>query len=165
MSLQSGATAASLPMIHALDPVAGLVAQSCLRLDHAEYDKYLDLMTEDCRYSIRYYSPDLGRDMVLLDHDKPSLANLLTGIINHVTLPGRLLRQASVCAAETDAGGELAVISTIIVIHTDLDGTSRLFCAGRYHDRMRLDAGRIRLAARDVLLDTRDLGPGCHYPI
>jgi len=165
MNLQSGAAAASLPMVHALDPVAAVVAQSCLHLDHKQYDKYLDLMTDDCRYSIRYYSPDIGRDMVLLDHDKPNLANLLTAIVSHVTLPGRLLRQASVCAVETDAGGDVAVTSTIIVIHTDLDGTSRLFCAGRYQDRMRVDAGKLRLAAREVVLDTRDLGPGCHYPI
>jgi methanesulfonate monooxygenase small subunit len=148
-----------------LDPVSALVTRTCMYLDNEEYDKYLDLLHQDCRYSISYFSPDIKKEMVLLEHDKKGLADLLHGIHNHIRLPGRLMRQASVYTAEPDGSDGLTVTSYVTVIHTDLDGTSKVFCAGRYRDLIRFVGSNVQLVARDVRLDTRDLGAGCHYPI
>ena len=49
--------------------------------------------------------------------------------------------------------------------YTGLDGVSNVFAAGRYNDIIDVSGNRPLLRAREVRLDTRDLGGGTHFPI
>jgi methanesulfonate monooxygenase subunit beta len=44
-------------------------------------------------------------------------------------------------------------------------GATQLFLIGKYHDRFRIGGEGPRFVERNVLLDTRRLDKGSHYPI
>jgi len=141
-----------------------VVARSCQFLDDEEYGRYLDLLDDEFTYTISYYSPDLRKDMVLLQHTKKELAILTDNIKNHVRLSGRLFRQAHLYQVN-GGDGAFDATSYLTVVHTDQDGISRLFCVGRYLDRVAANETAVRLISRHVRMDTRDIGPGCHFPL
>lgn len=149
-----------LPWMQAWD----LVARSCLYLDREAYPAYLALLDDEYEYSITCYSPDLRKEMIHLKVNKGELTDLVENIHNHIRLSGSLFRQASLYSLEPRDGGYEAM-SYVSVTHTDLDGASKVFCVGRYFDRIALDGGGARLKSREFRMETRDIGPGCHYPI
>ena len=146
--------------------IGALVYRTCLLLDAERFDDYLALCSADFRYRVKADSPDLGKEMTWLDLDRDELADLLENVANHVRLPGRFTRHATVYAIERDDDGARAAVTTsLIVVYTDLDGVSRLFASGRYLDTVALAGPAPLLASRTVWLDTRDLGPGSHVPL
>jgi methanesulfonate monooxygenase small subunit len=147
------------------DKIWDLVARSCMHLDAEEYEQYLGLFDEACHYTISSFSPDLRKDMVLLRLNKVDMANLLKDIHNHVHLPGKLFRQANLYSVERKQDGLLSATSYVTVTYTDLDGASAVFCVGRYRDEIADDDDNMRLMSRRFEMETRDIGPGCHYPI
>ena len=146
--------------------IGALVYRTCLLLDAERFDDYLALCSADFRYRVKADSPELGKEMTWLDLDRNELADLLENVANHVRLPGRFPRQATVYTIERDDDGAAALVTTsLIVVYTDLDGVSRLFASGRYLDTVALGGPAPQLASRTVWLDTRDLGPGSHVPL
>lgn len=146
------------------DQAWSLVARSCMYLDENRYDQYLALFHEDCTYTISWHSPELRKDVILLSHAKPGLASLMDNIRFHVVLPGSFFRQASLYTVQAQAAGYEAT-SYVTVVHTDQYGTSSLFCAARYIDRLVHVDGEMKIASRHVRMQTRDIGPGCHFPV
>lgn len=142
-----------------------LVALSCLLLDEEKFDDYLALYADGSRYAIRAYSPDLCKDLSLLDLDRPELATLFSNLRKHVRLPGRFLRLANSSLAEADGGDAVSLTTTVLVTHTDLEGVSRVFAAGRYFDKIEVRNGKALIKEREVRLDTRQFGPGSHIPL
>jgi methanesulfonate monooxygenase small subunit len=143
-----------------------LVSLSCLLLDEEKFDRYLELFSAPSRYRITAYSPDLRKDQAWLDLDRKELETLLSNLPRHVRLPGRFLRHPNGFIVQEEEGSkELLVTTSLLVAHTDVDGVSRLFAAGRYRDRIEWVAGEARLKEREVRLDTRQFGPGSHVPI
>ena len=146
--------------------IGALVYRTCLLLDAERFDDYLALCSADFRYRVKADSPELGKEMTWLDLNRNELADLLENVANHVRLPGRFTRQATVYTIERDDDGAEALVTTsLIVVYTDLDGVSRLFASGRYLDTVALAGPAPQLASRTVWLDTRDLGPGSHVPL
>lgn len=143
-----------------------LVYRSCMVLDAEDFPSYVALCGADFRYRITTYSPELKQDMVWLEHDRPGVASLLEMVPEHVRLPGKFLRHATVYATGPgDAAGRWSVVSTVTVYYTDPDGATGVFAVGRYHDLIGEEAGEPRLLARHVRLETRDLGAGSHIPM
>ena len=147
------------------DDLRSLVHRSCLCLDDGDWDGYLGLCTEDFTYRIATYSPELRKDMVWLEQDRAGMTDLFGNLENHVTLQGRFLRQPNVALIERDGDSTARVTTTFFVVYTNLDGVSEIFTAGRYNDAIDLSGDHALLQAREVRLDTRDLGGGTHFPI
>ena len=147
------------------DRIWDLVARSCMHLDAEQYDDYLALLDERYEYTISCFSPDLRKEMVLLQLKKDELANLLRNIHNHIHLPGKLFRQASLYSVQPKQDDCYAALSYVTVSYTDLDGASSIFCVGRYHDDIADGGNGTRLISRRFEMETRDIGTGCHYPI
>ncbi|MBM3510168.1 MAG: hypothetical protein FJX61_08545 [Alphaproteobacteria bacterium] len=152
-------------MVASNDDIRGLIYRSCLHLDAERFADYIALCADDFRYCITAYSPDLRKDMVWLDLNRTELATLLENVPNHVRLPGKLIRQASVYTIEPNGGATVATTTALIVTYTEPDGTSRVYAVGRYHDRIDVGGAAPLLKSRDVRLETRDLGPGSHVPM
>ncbi|HXJ53132.1 MAG TPA: hypothetical protein VNH16_17205 [Burkholderiales bacterium] len=150
----------TLPWMQAWD----LVAKSCVYLDREAYPDYLGLLDDDYQYSITCYSPDLRKDMIHLKVNKEELADLVGNIHNHIRLSGSLFRQVSLYSLEQREASYDAM-SYVSVTHTNLDGVSKVFCVGRYFDRIAVRNGEVRLKSREFRMETRDIGAGCHYPI
>ena len=60
-----------------------LVYRSCLMLDEKNYKGYLDLCDGDFRYTITAHSPEIRKDMIWLDHDKPGMQTLFNQLPRH----------------------------------------------------------------------------------
>jgi len=148
------------------EAVRGLVYRSCMTLDAEDFAGYMALCDGDYRYRITTYSPELHKDMLWLDHGRKDLAAMLEMVPEHVRLPGKFLRHATVYAVEPGEGpGEVKAVSTLSVYYTDPDGETRVFAVGRYHDVVVADAEGAKLRSREVRLETRALGAGSHLPM
>lgn len=153
-------------MVLSEEAIRRLVYQSCMTLDVEDCAGYLALCGTNYRYRITTYSPELKKDMVWLDHSRKDLANMLEMVPQHVRLPGKFLRHATVQVVDPgERPDEWKVVSALSVYYTDPDGETRLFAVGRYHDHVEDTGGTPRLAAREVRLETRILGPGSHLPM
>lgn len=146
--------------------VEEIVYRSCLLLDEHEFDGYLALCTDDFRYTVQAYAPEIRREMVWLDHDKAGMKALFVNLPRHFSDPAPLTRHATVYAVTFDASGaEATVVSALQVFRTLLDGgTTSLFAVGKLHDSVAVRDGRVALSRRVVRLVTRDLGIGTHVP-
>jgi len=143
-----------------------LVYRSCLLLDEQDFDGYLALCAADFRYSIRAYSPEIRRDMLWMDLDKPGLTTLFHNLPKHNSDRAPLSRHATVYTVATDTGaGRASLVTALQVFRTDLDGgATELFAVGKIHDTIALAGERPLLLARAIRLDTRRLGIGTHIP-
>jgi methanesulfonate monooxygenase small subunit len=146
--------------------VESVVYQTALLLDGREFQGYLDLCEPDFRYIVGAYSPEIRREMVWLEHDKPGLRSLFETLPRHNSDHSTLTRHLTVYRVEIAAGGASAsATSALQVFRTALDGgTTELYAVGKIHDSLRIAEGRARLAKRHIQLDTRMLGIGTHIP-
>jgi methanesulfonate monooxygenase small subunit len=70
----------------------------------------------------------------------------------------------------SENGKSAEAVSCVSIYVTMLDGANahldsgetRLFCVGKYHDRLNLEGGRPLLQARNLRLDTRRMDRGSH---
>jgi methanesulfonate monooxygenase small subunit len=141
-----------------------LVYRSCLALDEKNFKGYLDLCADDFRYTITAYSPEIRKDMIWLDHDKPGMQLLFGNLPRHNSDHSPLTRHAIVYTVDY-AGAEARVVSALQVFRTTLDGgATELFAVGRYLDTVNVEGAAPKLAKRVVKLETRQFGFGNHIP-
>jgi len=148
------------------DAVVELVYRSFLALDARDWETYLALCSDDFRYAVHTFSPEIRREMVWLDHDKAGLATLLRTLPRHQSDASPLTRHATVYTVAFEKADERAVVVTgLQVFRTEKDGgTTSLFAVGKVHDEVRIVDRRPLLVKRTVRLDTRQLGIGTHIP-
>lgn len=146
--------------------VESVVYRSALLLDEREFQGYLDLCEPDFRYVVGAYSPEIRKDMVWLDHDKPALRSLFETLPRHNSDHSVLSRHVTVYGVEIATDGTSAsATSALQVFRTALDGgTTELYAVGKIHDSLRITDDRARLSKRHIQLDTRMLGIGTHVP-
>jgi 3-phenylpropionate/cinnamic acid dioxygenase small subunit len=140
-------------------------------LDAREFDKWLDLFTED----VRYWMPmrknlsyeDRARDITgdddvsWIDDDKVTLAKrvkqIQTGIhwaeeplsrVTHLVSNVRLARPA----ASVKEGASIAVNCHFIVHRNRLE-TETDFISGRREDLLRRESGSFKIASRKIIID------------
>ena len=142
-----------------------LVARSCMHLDAEEYDNYLALLDDALPIHHQLLQPrSEERDgIVAAQQERPGKS--AKNIHNHVHLPGKLFRQASLYSVERKPDDRYSAMSYVTVTYTNLDGASAIFCVGRYHDEIAGGEKGLRLMSRRFAMETRDIGTGCHYPI
>ena len=149
----------------ATEDIRTLIYKSSLMLDSENFAGFLDMCSDSFSYRISAYSPELGCDMIWLEHDRKELQGLFDMLPKHVRMPGKFRRHVSVYTVEGDGKGHANVMSSLMVLYTDLDGASTLFAAGQYTDVIDTSEPILRLLEREVRLDTRILGPGVHVLI
>lgn len=147
------------------DTIHRLIYASAQNLDAEDFKGFLRQCGDDFKYSIRAYSPELGQDMIWLEHGRKGMQDLFAMLPQHVRMKGRFKRHVSVYAVDHDGDGRARAQSSVLLVHTDPDGTSRLFAAGQYEDVIDTGGDAPRLVERTVRLETRDLGPGVHVPV
>ncbi len=148
------------------ETIQRLIYSTAITLDAENFKPFLALCSEDFHYSVVAYSPDLCMDMTWLNHDRKSMQDMLAMIPQHVRLKGCFKRHVSVYFVDPTADGQSAsVVSSVLLIHTDSVGVSKVFAAGNYEDLVDLTGDTPLLKKRLVRLDTRDLSPGIHIPV
>jgi methanesulfonate monooxygenase subunit beta len=146
--------------------VEEVVYRSCLLLDERDFEGFLELCEVDFRYTVHAHSPELRREMVWLDLDRPGMQTLFRNLPRHHSDPSPLTRHATVYTVAFDPlETQAAVVSALQVFRTALDGgATSLFAVGKMRDTVSLTNGKARLARRAIHLDTRQLGIGSHIP-
>lgn len=147
------------------DHISRLVYTTALKLDAEDFKGFLRQCTEGFRYTIKTYSPELGQDMVWLDHNHQGMKDLFAMLPQHVRMRGRFKRHVSVYGIDRDGDTHVRAHSSVLLVHTDPDGNSKLFAAAQYEDVIDVSGEAPRLLERVVRLDTRDLSPGMHVPV
>lgn len=142
-----------------------LIYASALKLDAEDFKGFLRHCGDSFRYAIKAYSPELGKEMTWLDHGRKGMQDLFAMLPQHVRMKGRFKRHVSVYSVDRQEDGTVTAHSSILLVHTDPEGNSKLFAAGHYNDVIELDGDAPRLIERVVYLETRELGPGMHVPI
>ncbi|HXX68762.1 MAG TPA: nuclear transport factor 2 family protein [Polyangiaceae bacterium] len=147
--------------------VEELVYRSCLLLDEHDFGGFLALCTDDFRYTVEAFSPEIRKNMIWLDHDKAGMKSLFETLPRHFSDPSPVTRHVTVYTVTFDTDGpRAAVVSALQVFRTALDGgTTSLFAVGKLYDTVVMTDGRVALAKRVLRLATRDLGIGSHVPL
>ncbi len=147
------------------EAVGRLIYASVMKLDAEDFRGFLRHCGEGFRYAIKSYSPELGKEMTWLDHGRKGMQDLFGMLPQHVRMKGRFKRHVSIYSIDPQEDGSVKAHSSVLLIHTDTEGNSKLFAAGQYEDVIDLSGDTPRLAERVVRLETRDLGPGMHIPV
>jgi methanesulfonate monooxygenase small subunit len=147
--------------------VEELVYRSCLLLDAGNYAGFLELCHPSFRYVVEAYGPEIRRNMVWLDHDRPAMETLFRNLPRHYSDLSPLSRHATVYTVTIDERqGEAQAVSALQVFQTALDGgATTLFAVGKIYDTATLEDRAPRLLKRTLRLDTRMLGIGSHIPL
>lgn len=147
------------------DRIRATVFRSCVLLDEERFDDYLALWSPDGTYRISSWSPDLRKELVLLDLDVESYRTLLSNIQYHEHILGHFSRHVTGQLIEHGGNGCATVTSSLLVMRTDLEGVSSLFAVGKYIDHVELTGDTPLITVREVRLETRQFGPGSHIPM
>jgi len=149
------------PMLLDRHAVQDLVYRSCILLDAARYDDWLELLVPQFRYRIVAYSEEIRKDMVWLDHGPDELKALFKNLTSHVRVLGTFRRQVGVFEETERSDNTIRIASSVVVYHTTPAGASKLFALAHYNDVAVLN-GEPRLQERTVHLETRQLDFGPH---
>ncbi len=157
--------------------ISDVVYETCMALNTENWKAFLDACDSQAfRYRITNYSPEIRREQCWMDRDFKGLKAMIDLLPRHNSDHSPLTRHATVYKVAADeASGEARATSQVAIYRTQLDGMNshfesgrtELFAIGRYEDRMKLpaDGGRPRLIARTVVLDTRQVDIGSHFPL
>ena len=154
--------------------IRDVIYRACLLLDHEKFGEWLALCAPEFSYRITTYSPEIRRQMTWYEQDVAGLKAMIDLLPKHNTDHGRLTRHATVYAVEADpAQREASATTSFACYRTMLDGINshidsgetQLFLIGKYYDRFQLGENGPRFIERNVVLDTRRLDKGSHYPI
>jgi methanesulfonate monooxygenase subunit beta len=154
--------------------VRDLIYQACLHLDDGRFADWLSLCTPEFNYRIKTFSPEIRKDMTWMEQDRAGLASMVEMLPKHNSDHGQLTRHVSVYTVDVTPDAQAAsAVSSFACYRTMLDGINshldagetQLFLIGKYHDRIRFDADRPLFVERTVILDTRRMDKGTHFPI
>jgi methanesulfonate monooxygenase small subunit len=156
------------------DAVRDTIYTACLLLDEQKWNEWLDLCDEDFQYAIKGYSPEIRYDVTYYTNNRKNLATMIGMLPKHNTDHSPLKRHATVYLVDVDKQGKTAsAVTSLVVYQTMFDGInshidageSRLFLAGKYLDKFRINGGTVKFVEREVRLETRRFDRGSHWPI
>ncbi len=146
--------------------VEELIYRSCMTLDANDYPGFLSLCDKQFQYKLSAFSPEIGKDMTWLDHDRAEIEDLFDTLPKHNSDHAPLTRNAVVYSVKFEREEKRADVVTALQIYKTArnGGATQMFAVGKYFDTVSLDGDVPVLVSRHVKLDTRDLGWGYHVP-
>jgi methanesulfonate monooxygenase small subunit len=149
-----------------LERVSALIYTGCRLLDEERFEEWLKLCQPGFTFRITAFSDELAKQVVWMRQDRAGLATIFANVKRQERHTGRLRRHVCMVALEeASANGTALVRSSLAVYHTELNGVTQLYAIGNYCDKVIAEGDVLRLAEREVALDTRRLAFGPHLPI
>ncbi len=68
-------------------------------------------------------------------------------------------------AIRDEGGGIYNLATNVLVVHSDSEGHSQIFCAGEYRDRIEDRSGKLRFLEKTVVVDTFTVPSHLSHPI
>ena len=153
--------------------VRDVIYRSAVLMDDQKATEWLEVLcAQDFEYVITSYSHEIRREQEWFQGDRESLLEVVKMMPYHNTDHSPFVRHVSVYTVDVDGSGATAdAVSSVVVYQNMFDGINshmdsgdtRLFCAGKYYDRVSLNGDEPKLLRRNVRLDTRRLDKGSHF--
>ena len=137
--------------------VHDLLAEYGALLDSAKYDEWLGLFAAECRYSvIPRENFERGLPVGLMFCDSRAMLEDRTMALReankyNIHTDRHLIGLPRLLSPESE---QLVVEAPFAVFQTDQEGSTRLFAAGLYRDRLELAERGLKIRDKLVLLDT-----------
>lgn len=135
----------------------GLMNEYAERLDSDRLEEWLDLFAEDCTYRVlprENYEQNLPISIILCTN-KNMLRDRIVALRNankyNLHYDRHLIGNVGIWPGDDEA---FRVEANYAVFQTTIEGQSRLFSVGRYHDRVRLIDGRLLICEKLIVLDS-----------
>ena len=126
-------------------------------IDSEKFDEWLGLFSEDARYDVipRENVEQGLRVSLILCNNKAQLRDRINALreANEYNLHYDRHLVSSV-KAKLRGDGVVEICANYAVFQTNLEGQSKLFSVGRYHDLARLENGKLVLFDKRVIVDT-----------
>ncbi|MBI13926.1 MAG: hypothetical protein CL934_13155 [Deltaproteobacteria bacterium] len=154
--------------------VTETIYKASLYLDDCRWADWLNLCDEKFYYAIKAFSPEINYKMTYLDGYRSDLVTMTNMLPKHNTDHSPLSRHTVAYTVDVDNNQKTATaVSSVAVYQTQLDGInshvrageSNVFIVGKYRDQFYLNKEEPLFLERIVLLDTRRLDKGSHWPI
>lgn len=153
--------------------IRDLIYRSAVLMDGQKVMEWLEtLCAPDFQYLITTYSHEIRREQEWFEGRRDALIELVKMMPLHNTDHSPFTRHVSVYTVDLDeAQGAAEAVSSVVVYQNMFDGInshidsgeSRLFCVGKYLDKVTFEGDRPLLLERNVRLDTRRMDKGSHY--
>jgi salicylate 5-hydroxylase small subunit len=148
--------------------IVRLYSDYAAAVDSAQWDKWVEFFADDCEYKIQprenYERGFPLATLALLS--KNMLKDRVYGI--HETLYHDPYYQRHVVGLpiiREDNDGVIVSEANYAVFRTKLSGESTVFNVGRYLDRIKRDAGKLKFISRLCIYDTEMIPNSIIYPI
>ena len=129
-------------------------------LDNDALEDWPDFFTDDCRYRItsaENFEAGLPLGIVYATSKAMLVDRVMALRKANVYEPQRYRHLVGAIKIGAENGGILSVVANLIVVRIMQDGAMMLFAAGRYVDRVVRSGDRWRFAAKEVVLDSRQI--------
>lgn len=129
-------------------------------LDNDALEDWPDFFTDDCRYRItsaENFEAGLPLGIVYATSKAMLVDRVMALRKANVYEPQRYRHLIGAIKIGAENGGMLPVVANLIVVRIMQDGAMMLFAAGRYVDRVVRSGDRWRFAAKEVVLDSRQI--------
>lgn len=160
--------------VSAVEKVKTAIYRACLNLDDEKWTDWLDQCAEEFEYEITSYSPEIKKDMIYFSGNRKELHSMTEMLPKHNTDHSPLKRHAVVYDVDVSEDGKTATaVTSVVIFQNMLDGTnshidageSRLFCVGRYVDKLAINGKDAKFTSRETRLENRRLDKGSHWPL
>jgi anthranilate 1,2-dioxygenase small subunit len=137
--------------------VSDLLAEYGALLDAAQFEDWLGLFAEECRYRVlpRENSERGLQAALILCDSRAMLEDRIMALREankyNIHSDRHLIGLPRILGPETDT---LLVEAPFVVHQTDQEGETRLFAAGLYRDRVEAEGGQLKIRDKFVLLDS-----------
>ena len=129
-------------------------------LDNDALEDWPDFFTDDCRYRItsaENFEAGLPLGIVYATSKAMLVDRVMALRKANVYEPQRYRHMIGAIKIGAENGGMLSVVANVIVVRIMQDGAMMLFVAGRYVDRLVRSGDRWKFAAKEVVLDSRQI--------
>ena len=129
-------------------------------LDNDALEAWPDFFTDDCRYRItsaENFEAGLPLGIVYATSKAMLVDRVMALRKANIYEPQRYRHMIGAIKIGAEEAGALPVVASLIVVRTMQDGVMMLFAAGLYVDRVVRQGGGWKFAAKEVVLDSRQI--------
>ncbi|MFZ2005225.1 MAG: aromatic-ring-hydroxylating dioxygenase subunit beta [Stellaceae bacterium] len=129
-------------------------------LDNDALEEWPDFFTDDCRYRItsaENFEAGLPLGVVYATSKAMLVDRVMALRKANIYEPQRYRHMIGAIKIGAEDAGGLPVVANLIVVRIMQDGATMLFAAGRYVDRLVRRRGGWKFAAKEVVLDSRQI--------
>ena len=157
-----------------VENVKNVIYEASIALNDEQWMDWIGLCDTDFEYAIKAFSPEINTEMTYLAGNRDHMESLVVMLPKHNSDNSPLRRHCVVYQVKVAEDGKSASArSSVAVYQTMLDGInshidageSHIFVVGEYKDEFRIDGDDVKFTKRDVMLDTRRLDKGTHWPL